>query len=204
MDILKALNGEIAHNQLLDEIMRDRLLNYVGNDYNGYISCSNKSNYQMSSYAVTFTFYPKKVHKKFGLSLLKDDNAHIHSVIRNALRHFVLNHVKEYMAYFTVELTKKGVLHYHGIAHGPFFNIDRVARWWRRNVGFVKENPLTNSYQCWLEYITKNQVLNPFFIWKEAQARTARVYEKFPKGNESREQAGGCSPPLLPDTLYFS
>lgn len=84
-----------------------------------------------------------------------DDDIWMHRYIQDKINKSIIWKKKNYILF--PEFTKKGILHYHGVIWGSYqIEVIKMAKWWRRSLGFVKLELKINNYKNWMNYITKD------------------------------------------------
>lgn len=167
LDILSALRG---HSEpLLADTMADfsNLQKAILHDFEGYHTSKNQSVYSLSSYAVKkATIDNDKLRKHFKLDIRKDDPEKIVAHIRGGLRKYVLKHIKRCHIVLLPELGKRNSrLHFHGYFNGDHLYLEKIAKWWNRNIGFCDTKVITGDAHRWFDYI--KPICREIYIFKE-------------------------------------
>lgn len=157
--------------QSLAESMPDerheQLKQAIHNDITAYENSENKQMYSKSSYAIKkATLSDNKIRRRFNININSADPIHVISVIRTALRNFVMKCVKYSNLVLLPELGgQHHRLHFHGYYHGDLIHIDRIVKWWRRNIGYCDYKVMTGDFTNWLNYI--KPIHRPIEIYKK-------------------------------------
>lgn len=153
LDCFKGHSVEPLAEAMTEKPLRDSILN----DFEHLNKCQNPKMYALSSYSICkATLADSKVRARFKVNVNTVDPLKLIQLIRTALRSFVLKCVKYCNLALHPELGDKQMrLHFHGYYNGDHIHIDRIVKWWRRNLGFCTYKVMTGEPSNWFTYCDK-------------------------------------------------